>query len=144
MSILKVARIGHPAVRARAVEVPPDRITAADTQRLVDGDGYVRAAHGIDGTQAAALAGRLPAPDSPAGERTVLSGVVAKGPAETAGLAVGDLVLSVDGERVTTLRELYGALWKKGPGEALRLQVLRDSAIRMVEVTAGDRDAFYR
>ena len=74
----------------------------------------------------------------------VLSGVVAKGPAETAGLAVGDLVLSVDGERVTTLRELYGALWKKGPGEALRLQVLRDSAIRMVEVTAGDRDAFYR
>jgi peptide deformylase len=36
MSILKVARIGHPAVRARAVEVAPDRILAADTQRLID------------------------------------------------------------------------------------------------------------
>ena len=36
MSILKVARIGHPAVRARAVDVAPDRITAADTQRLID------------------------------------------------------------------------------------------------------------
>jgi S1-C subfamily serine protease len=74
----------------------------------------------------------------------VISGVVARGPAEAAGLQAGDLVISVDGERVTTLRELYGAIWRKGPGEALRLQVLRDSAIRVAEVTAGDRDAFYR
>lgn len=74
----------------------------------------------------------------------VVSGVVANGPAEAAGLQAGDLVLSVDGERVTTLRELYNAVWKKGPGEALRLQVLRESAIRMVEVTGGDRQAFYR
>ncbi len=69
----------------------------------------------------------------------VISGLVARGPAEAAGLQTGDLVLSVDGEPVTTLRELYGAIWKKGPGEALRLQVLRDSAIRVVEVTGGDR-----
>ena len=74
----------------------------------------------------------------------MISGVVANGPAEAAGLEVGDLVLSVDGERVTTLRELYGAVWRKGPGQALRLQVLRDSAIRVVEILAGDRDVFYR
>jgi S1-C subfamily serine protease len=74
----------------------------------------------------------------------VISGVVASGPAENAGLTTGDLVLSVDGEPVTTLRGLYRAIWKKGPGEALRLQVLRDSAIRVVEVTAGDRAAFFR
>ena len=73
----------------------------------------------------------------------VVSGVVEGGPAEQAGLEPGDLVLSVDGERVTTLRELYRAVWRKGPGESLRLQVLRDSAIRVVEITAGDRDAFY-
>jgi peptide deformylase len=36
MSILKVARIGHPAVRARAAEVAPDHITSAETQRLID------------------------------------------------------------------------------------------------------------
>ena len=59
------------------------------------------------------------------------------------GLQTGDLVLSVDGEPVTTLRELYGAIWRKEPGESLRLQVLRDSAIRVVEVMAGDRDEFY-
>jgi serine protease Do len=74
----------------------------------------------------------------------VISGVVARGPAQEAGLKAGDLVLSVDGERVTTLRELYRAIWEKGPGEALRLQVLRDSSIRMVEVIGGDRAAFFR
>jgi S1-C subfamily serine protease len=73
-----------------------------------------------------------------------ISGVVAGGPAENAGLRTGDLVLTVDGERVTTLRELYGAIWKKGPGDALRLQVLRESAIRMIEVIGGDRAAFFR
>jgi serine protease Do len=73
----------------------------------------------------------------------VISGVVADGPAQQAGLEPGDLVLSVDGERVTTLRELYGAVWRKGPGESLRLQVLREAAIRVVEIVAGDRDAFY-
>jgi S1-C subfamily serine protease len=74
----------------------------------------------------------------------VVSGVVAKGPAESAGLKAGDLVLSVDGESVTSLRELYRAIWRKGPGDTLRLQVLRDSAIRSVEVTGGDREEFFR
>jgi peptide deformylase len=36
VAILKVARIGHPAVRARAVDVAPARIAAPDTQRLID------------------------------------------------------------------------------------------------------------
>jgi S1-C subfamily serine protease len=74
----------------------------------------------------------------------VISGLVDGGPAERAGLEAGDLVVSVDGERVTTLRELYGAIWRKGPGEALRLTVLRESSIRVFEMVGGDRDAFYR
>jgi serine protease Do len=74
----------------------------------------------------------------------VVSGVVASGPAEAAGLQAGDLVLSVDGERVTTLRELYNAIWKKRPGDSLRLQVLRDAALRSVEIIGGDRESFYR
>ena len=52
MSILKVARIGHPAVRARAVDVAPDRITAADTQRLID--DMVETMHEYDGVGLAA------------------------------------------------------------------------------------------
>jgi S1-C subfamily serine protease len=73
-----------------------------------------------------------------------LTGVVPEGPADRAGLERGDLILSVDGTPVATLRELYTALWQHAPGESVSLQVLRESAIRVVEVTAGDRDEFYR
>jgi len=73
-----------------------------------------------------------------------VTGIVSDGPADRAGLARGDLILSVDGHSVSTLRELYTALWRKGPGESLSLQILRDSSIRIVEVVAGDRYQFYR
>jgi hypothetical protein len=36
------------------------------------------------------------------------------------------------------------ALWRRGPGEKVGLQVLRNSSIRVAEITAGDRDEFYR
>ena len=73
-----------------------------------------------------------------------LRGVVPGGPADRAGLARGDLILSVDGAPVSSLRELYRTIWKKAPGESLSLQVLRDSAIRVVEVAGGDRYEFYK
>lgn len=74
----------------------------------------------------------------------VVTGVVPGGPADAAGLERGDVVLSVDGDAVSNLRELYTALWRRGPGEKLGLQVLRNSSIRVAEITAGDRDEFYR
>jgi serine protease Do len=73
-----------------------------------------------------------------------VSGVVDGSPADRAGLARGDLVLSVDGQAVSSVGELYREIWRKAPGEALRLQVLRESEIRALEVTAGDRYEFYR
>lgn len=74
----------------------------------------------------------------------IITGVVEGGPADRAGIARGDLVLSLDGQAVSSLRELYAALWRKGPGETVGLQILRDSAIRVVEIASGDRDDFYK
>jgi len=74
----------------------------------------------------------------------VITGVVAGGPADRAGVTRGDLVLSIDGTPVSSLRELYTALWKRRPGETVGLQILRDSSIRVVEIGAGDRDEFYK
>ncbi len=73
-----------------------------------------------------------------------ISGIVPGGPAEKAGLMRGDLILSVDGQPVSSLRELYRVMWRKGPGDSLGMQVLRDSAIHVVEVVAGDRYDFYK
>ncbi len=50
----------------------------------------------------------------------------------------------MDGVPVSNLRELYRAIWRKGPGESLGLQILRDSSIRVIEVVAGDRYEFYK
>lgn len=74
----------------------------------------------------------------------VLTGVVPGGPADRAGLARGDLVLSVDGVSVSSLAELYRVIWRGVPGQLLSFRILRDGALRVVEVTAGDRNVFYR
>lgn len=74
----------------------------------------------------------------------VVTGVVPGGPAERAGIAQGDLLLSVDGKPVQTLRELYREIWRKPPGASLGFGVLRDAALRVVEVVAGDRYEFYK
>jgi S1-C subfamily serine protease len=74
----------------------------------------------------------------------VLSGVIPGGPADKAGLERGDLVLSVEGQSVSSLRELYRAVWRKQPGESLGFQILRESSIRVVDVVAGDRYEFFR
>jgi S1-C subfamily serine protease len=73
-----------------------------------------------------------------------VSGVVPGGPAESAGLQRGDLLLSVDGHPVQNLRQLYGALRRRAPGERVGMQVLREEAIHVLEVVAGDRYEFFK
>jgi len=52
MSILKVARIGHPVVRAAAFSVPDDAIRSPEIQRLID--DMVETMHEYDGVGLAA------------------------------------------------------------------------------------------
>jgi S1-C subfamily serine protease len=73
-----------------------------------------------------------------------ISGVVPGGPADSAGLRRGDLLVSVDGHAVEDLRQLYRALWRRAPGEIVGMHVLREEAIHVIEVVAGDRYEFYK
>jgi len=73
----------------------------------------------------------------------VVLGAVAAGPADVAGIARGDVIISVDGEPVSDLRQFYDRLWQRRPGDAIGLKVLRDSDIHLIEVAAGDRYDFY-
>ena len=73
----------------------------------------------------------------------VVVGAVAAGPAHLAGVARGDVIISVDGEPVSDLRQLYDRLWQRPPGDGIGLKVLRDSDIHLIEVAAGDRYEFY-
>jgi len=73
-----------------------------------------------------------------------ISGIVPGGPAEGAGIERGDMLVSVDGQPVRTLRQLYSFLWAKLPGDTVGMQVLRDESIQVIEIVSGDRYEFYK
>ena len=74
----------------------------------------------------------------------LVTGVVAGGPAERAGIARGDQLLSVEDRPVSSLSELYREIWRRAPGERLSLQILRDSEVRAFEVVSADRYEFFK
>lgn len=78
-------------------------------------------------------------------ERLVVSGVAPDGPADAAGITQADIVLSVDGQPVNTLPEMYRQLWQSGSaGVELRITLLRDDDVLNVRVYSGDRYEFLR
>ena len=61
-------------------------------------------------------------------------------PAQEAGLAVGDFVLAIDGEKVTTLEGFYKRLWARPePESEVQLTVLHGAEVLQVTVRAVDR-----
>jgi len=77
-------------------------------------------------------------------EGIVVAGVVPEGPGERGGLREGDLIVSLNAEKLESRRDLYVSLWRHEPGDHLTFEVMRDSALRRVQVTGGDRAEFFR
>ncbi len=77
-------------------------------------------------------------------EGVVVAGLVPNGPGARSGIQEGDVIVSLDSQEVPTRKELYLSLWRHGPGEKIALEVMRDSELRRVHVTSGDRAEFYR
>ncbi len=73
-----------------------------------------------------------------------IAGLVPGGPAEAAGLLVGDVIRGIGYLSVETRRELFEELWKRQVGEKVPFQIIRGKSSRTVEVTSSDREAFYR
>jgi S1-C subfamily serine protease len=51
----------------------------------------------------------------------------------------GDIIVSADGRKVSTFRDLRRAIEAKKPGETLELEVHRDGEVRKIEVKLGRR-----
>lgn len=69
----------------------------------------------------------------------IVSDVVPGGPADTAGLKIQDIILSVDGTPTASLPLFTHSLYMHGSGERVRLQVLRGSDQLQLEVPLVDR-----
>jgi S1-C subfamily serine protease len=74
----------------------------------------------------------------------IVAGIVPGGPGDKGGLREGDLIVSLDAQEVSSRRELYMSLWRREPGERITLEVMRDNAVRRLELTGGDRAEFFK
>jgi len=77
-------------------------------------------------------------------EGVIVAGIVPGGPGDKGGLKEGDVIMSLDAQEVSSLRELYRSLWRHEPGERITLEVMRDNAVRRLELTGGDRAEFFK
>jgi serine protease Do len=64
--------------------------------------------------------------------------VTSDGPAAKAGLAQGDVIIELNGERVDDSRELRLKIGQLAPGSTIRLKLLRDGNPREVNITLGE------
>ncbi|HEY3948121.1 trypsin-like peptidase domain-containing protein [Phenylobacterium sp.] len=69
----------------------------------------------------------------------IVSDTVPGGPSAKAGLQPGDVVVSVNGVAIKTSTELTREVAKAQPGEAIRLDVIRDGKHHPVEIRSGVR-----
>jgi len=129
--------------------------TARDVVRQLQESGEVRHAFlGITGGNLTPeLAKTL---DLPIDEGVLVNEVVEGGPADEAGLrggdetatiegasiqVGGDVIVEIDGEKMTGMEEVINAVNAAKPGEEMELTVDRDGESKKIVVTLGDRPA---
>jgi S1-C subfamily serine protease len=75
-------------------------------------------------------------------EGALITDVAERSPAVRAGLLIGDVVLTADGQVLTTEFSLRDAVAVKQPGEVITLEVLRGEETLILEVTLGQPEQF--
>ena len=75
----------------------------------------------------------------------VVGGLAPGGPAERAGVQLGDMVLGVAGTRAYALAELFRMVWKQGnAGVDVPLSLAREGDVLRVQVKSADRNDFLK
>jgi Do/DeqQ family serine protease len=69
----------------------------------------------------------------------VIVGVVRNGPAHRAGMQARDIIVSIDGQKITEAREALLAISSRKPGDQVKLEVLRNGKKMQLETTAIER-----
>ena len=77
--------------------------------------------------------------------RIFVTRVAPDGPGQDAGMAVGDLILGIDGDVAGGLADFYRDLWQRGEaGVDIPLDVVRDDRMSPTVVKSGDRYRYLR
>ncbi|MCC6531669.1 MAG: serine protease [Burkholderiales bacterium] len=77
--------------------------------------------------------------------RLVVGNLTQGGPAQRAGVQVGDLVLGIGTQRVNALADLYRAIWRLGaPGVKVPLMLGRGGDVLKINVTSAERGDYLK
>lgn len=77
--------------------------------------------------------------------KVVIAGLWDGGPADSAGLEAGDLVLEIDGKPVTCMASMYKTIWALGDaGVRVPMTVYRNKRIVEIEIESACRTDFYK
>ena len=77
--------------------------------------------------------------------RVIVLSLADEGPALTAGIEPGDVIVSAGDTPVLGLADFYRKLWQgRGPGDRVTLTVERDGESRSIELTGGNRYRWLR
>ena len=80
-----------------------------------------------------------------AGAKLVVAGLAPGGPAERAGVKVGDIIVELAGEKPASLADLWRRVWACGPsGSTVPMRLLRKSATVNAQITSADRSDFLK
>jgi S1-C subfamily serine protease len=75
----------------------------------------------------------------------VVSGLAGGGPAERAGVQIGDLVIEVGGGRVGGLADLFRKIWSMGAaGVDVPMTLVREGSVSRIRVASTDRQALLK
>jgi S1-C subfamily serine protease len=78
-------------------------------------------------------------------DRVVVVGLTNRGPAQSADLRTGDVIVSVRGTEVTTLAGFFRGIWSLGnAGVEVPLTIDRDGNILEMRLQSADRNSFFR
>jgi S1-C subfamily serine protease len=79
------------------------------------------------------------------GKNLIVGGIAEHGPAASAGIRQGDLVLEVGGKRINSLAQLFRTAWGMGPaGTNIPLTIARDGDVLRFEVKSADRNDYLK
>lgn len=83
--------------------------------------------------------------DETEGGMLIVGNVTKDGPARKAGIAQGDVVLSVNNERIRGLADFYRRVWALGePGVDVSLEVMQKDGFRHLTIKSADRARYLK
>jgi serine protease Do len=78
----------------------------------------------------------------PSTDGVLLNIIVEDSPAEKAGLERGDVIVSIDDEKVKDFNDFLLQVGEHFPGDTVELGVIHDKKLKTIELTLGDYDEF--